>query len=73
MASKRVVFTFGERALRQLRELQAQMELPSMAETVRQSLMIAKTLRDQAEAGFTEVLMRDPKSGREAILVGWFG
>ncbi len=40
-----------------------------MAETVRESLQISKALQSQAAQGFTEVLVRNPETNAERVLV----
>ena len=40
-----------------------------MAETVREALRIMRALKSQAEAGFKEIVVRNPVSKRERVLV----
>lgn len=67
--TKRVVFTFDERSLTSLEDLTAQGRFPSMAETVRESLQISRALQRQAEQGFTEVVVRNPDTNEERVIV----
>jgi Arc/MetJ-type ribon-helix-helix transcriptional regulator len=67
--TKRVVFTFDERSLTSLEDLTEQGRFPSMAETVRESLQISRALQKQAEQGFTEVVVRNPKTSEERVVV----
>ena len=66
--STRVIFTFDKDSLDAMRNMQAKLGFKSLAETVRESLRLANALQDQAEKGFTEVILRD-KNGRERQLV----
>jgi hypothetical protein len=40
-----------------------------MAEAVRESLQVSRALQTQAEQGFTELLVRNPKTGAERVIV----
>lgn len=67
--TQRVVFTFDERSLASLRELVDQGHFPSMAEAVRESLAVNRALQNQAKQGFTEVIVRDPETKQERVMV----
>ena len=67
--TKRVVFSFDERSLASLEELTKQGRFPSMAETVRDSLQITRALQLQAEQGFKEVILRNPDTKEERVIV----
>lgn len=67
--SKRVAFTFDERSLASLEEMTDEGHFSSMADTVRESLQISRALQTQAKKGFTEVILRNPETGEERILV----
>lgn len=67
--TKRVVFSFDERSLASLEDLTEQGRFPSMAETVRESLQISRALQSQAVQGFTEVVVRNPETKEERVIV----
>jgi Arc/MetJ-type ribon-helix-helix transcriptional regulator len=67
--NKRVVFTFEERSLENLQKLTDQGRFSSMADTVRESLQISRALQSQAGQGFTEVLVRNPETNEERVMV----
>jgi Arc/MetJ-type ribon-helix-helix transcriptional regulator len=67
--SKRVLFTFDPQSYENLRRLTAQGPFASMAEAVRDSVQMSKVLRKQAEQGFTEVVVRNPATKEERVLV----
>jgi Arc/MetJ-type ribon-helix-helix transcriptional regulator len=67
--TKRVVFSFDERSLESLEKLTEQGRFSSMADTVRESLQISRALQSQANQGFTEVLVRNPETNEERVLV----
>ena len=70
MAQKRrVVFSFDERSLESLEKLTEQGRFVSMADTVRESLQISRALQTQAQQGFTEVIVRNPETDEERVLV----
>ena len=67
--NKRVVFTFDERSLESLQKLTDQGRFSSMADTVRESLQISRALQSQAVQGFTEVIVRNPETNEERVMV----
>lgn len=67
--TRRVVFTFDERSLDSLEQITEQGRFPSMANAVRESLQISRALQVQAEQGFTEVVVRNPDTNEEKVLV----
>lgn len=70
MAKKhRVVFSFDERSLKSLKTIQEQGHYATMAETVRDSIQIRRALQSQLEQGFTEIVVRNPKSNEERVMV----
>jgi Arc/MetJ-type ribon-helix-helix transcriptional regulator len=68
-STKRVVFSFDERSLESLERLTEQGRFSSMADTVRESLQVSRALQSQANQGFTEVLVRNPETNEERVLV----
>lgn len=67
--TQRVVFTFDERSLASLKEMVEQGRFNSMAEAVRDSLAVNRALRSQAKQGFTEIVVRDPETQQERVMV----
>jgi len=67
--NRRVVFTFDERSLDSLERLKEQGHFSSLADTVRESLQISRALQAQAKQGFTEVVVRNPDTKEERVLV----
>ena len=67
--SRRVVFTFDERSFESLEKLTEQGRTGSMAHTVRDSLQVARALQSQAQNGYTEVVVRNPETNEERVLV----
>jgi Arc/MetJ-type ribon-helix-helix transcriptional regulator len=68
-STKRVVFSFDERILDSQEKHTEQGRFSSMAETVRESLQISRALQSQASQGFTEVIVRNPETNEERVLV----
>ena len=66
---KRVVFTFDERSLKSLEQIKDQGRFASLADTVRESLLVSRALQSQAEQGYTEVVVRNPKTKEERVIV----
>ena len=67
--TRRVVFSFDERSLESLQKLTEQGRFSSLADTVRESLQISRALQSQAGQGFTEILVRNPETKEERVLV----
>lgn len=67
--SKRVVFSFDERSYDSLERMKAEGRFSTLADAVRQSLVVSKALQSQGMQGFTEVTVRNPKTGEERVLV----
>jgi metal-responsive CopG/Arc/MetJ family transcriptional regulator len=69
MSKKRVVFTFDERSLDSLEKLKEHARFDSLAEAVRNSLQVARALQQQKVQGYTEVIVRNPESKEERVVV----
>lgn len=67
--SKRVAFTFDDRSFKTLEQMTESGNFSSMAETVRESLEISLALQNQAKKGYIEVIMRNPETGEERVVV----
>ena len=67
--SNRVVFTFDDKSLESLRKLVEDGEYGSMAEAVRDSLILNRTLQTQIRNGYEDVIVRDRKTGKERLIV----
>lgn len=67
--TRRVIFSFDERSLESLEKLTAEGRFASMADTVRESLQISRALQSQAQQGFSEVIVRNPETDEERVLV----
>jgi hypothetical protein len=63
--AQRIVFTFDDSSLDLLKQVQRRADLPSMAAALQDSLQINEFLQDQAEAGFSEVVLRNPTTSKE--------
>jgi len=66
---KRVVFTFDERSLESLEQLKDQARFDSLADAVRSSLQVSRALQQQKEQGYTEVVVRNPETKEERVLI----
>jgi hypothetical protein len=67
--SQRVVFTFDEGSLESLRQIQNRGDFSSMGTAVRDSIQLSEILQDQVSEGFTEVVLRNPSTNQEKILI----
>jgi metal-responsive CopG/Arc/MetJ family transcriptional regulator len=66
---KRVVFSFDERSLESLETLKERGRLDSLADAVRNSLQVSRALQQQKELGYTEVVVRNPQTKEERVLI----
>ncbi|MGA3178978.1 MAG: hypothetical protein ABSF38_01400 [Verrucomicrobiota bacterium] len=66
---KRVVFTFDERSLESLEQLKSQAKFNSLADAVRSSLQVNRALQQQKEQGYSEVVVRNPETKEERVLI----
>jgi hypothetical protein len=67
--SQRVVFTFDDSSLESLKQIQERGDFSSMGTAVRDSIQISEVLQDQVADGFTEVVLRNPRTKQEKTLV----
>jgi hypothetical protein len=67
--SQRVVFTFDENSLESLKQLQQKGEFTSLGTAVREAVHLSEVLQDQITAGFSEVVLRNPKTNQEKTIV----
>ena len=67
--TRRVVFSFDERSFESLQKIREQGRFASMGEAVRESLQINKALQSQATQGFSEIVVRNPETREERVIV----
>ena len=67
--AQRVVFTFDKPSLQSLKQVQERGDFTSMGTAVRESVQLSEILQDQVAEGFTEVVLRNPKTNQEKTLV----
>jgi len=67
--TQRVVFSFDERSLESLQQIKDQGRFNSMGEAVRESLQISRALQSQASQGFNEIIVRNPETREERVIV----
>jgi hypothetical protein len=67
--TQRVMFSFDERSLETLQRIKEQGQFSSMADAVRESLQISRALQAQAGQGYTEIVVRNPETKHERVIV----
>jgi Arc/MetJ-type ribon-helix-helix transcriptional regulator len=67
--SKRMMFTFDRQSFQYLKNLTKEGDYASMADTVRNSLETTHALQSQARQGFTEIVVRNPVTNQERVMV----
>lgn len=68
---KRVVFTFTAESLAALEEMQERGGYASLAETVKDSLQILRAIQKGAKQGYTELILRNPKTDNEKTVLDY--
>ena len=66
--SKRIIFSFDEKSLQSLEQVKESGAFPSLGTAVRESISINAVLHDQAAQGFTEIVVRNPKTNQEKTI-----
>ena len=67
--AQRVVFSFNDNSLDSLKQVQSRGDFPSMGTAVRESIQISEILQDQVAEGFTEIVLRNPRTNQEKTIV----
>jgi len=67
--SQRVVFTFDDSSLESLKNVQDRGDFSSMGTAVREAISLSEVLQDQVSEGFSEVVLRNPRTNQEKTLV----
>jgi hypothetical protein len=67
--AQRVVFTFDDSSLESLNHVRTRGDFSSMGTAVRDSIQLSEVLQDQVADGFTEVVLRNPRTNQEKTLV----
>lgn len=66
--SKRIVFTFDDRAFEALEKLMHDGKFRSYADTVRHALQLSKAISEEAANGYTKLVLRNPATKDELSL-----
>lgn len=69
--TKRVVFSFAPESFSVLEKLQEDGLYDSLAETVKDSLQILRVLQQQAQQGYTELIVRNPSTDQEKVVLDY--
>jgi hypothetical protein len=67
--AQRVVFSFDERSYDSLQQIKDRGRFSSLGEAVRDSLQISRALQSQASQGFSEIVVRNPETKEERVIV----
>ena len=67
--SQRVVFTFDDQSLNSLKKVQSNADFASMGTAVRESIQLSEILQNQVQSGFSELVLRNPKTNQEKVLI----
>ncbi len=66
---KRIVFTFDDRSIGSLEKVKELGQFSSLGTAVRESVLINQELHNQASEGFSEVVVRNPKTKQEKTII----
>jgi hypothetical protein len=69
VAAQRVVLTFDANSIESLKQLQERGEFSSIGTAVREAVQLSEVLQEQVDDGFTDVVLRNPKTNQEKTLV----
>ena len=67
--SKRVLFTFDARNYEDLRSVTNFGQFSNASDAVKDALQLSRALHSQAQKGFTDVIVRNPTTKEERVLV----
>jgi hypothetical protein len=65
----RIVFSFDERSMGALQQMKERGRFSSLGEALRLSLSVTRALQSQEAQGFTEVVVRNPRTDEERVMV----
>lgn len=65
---RQVVFDFDDGSLRTLQQMTSDGGYKDMADCLRESLQITRAMQTQAQEGFTQVILRNPRTGGECVV-----
>ena len=71
MNHKRVIFTFAPESLTALEDIQETGGYATLADTVKDSLQILWAIQKGAKQGYTELILRNPKTDNEKIVLDY--
>ena len=71
MKYQKVIFSFTPESLSALENIKGTGEYPSLAEAVKDSLKIMWTIQNQAKQGYTELIVRNPKTDQEKVVLDY--
>jgi predicted ATPase len=63
------VLTFDSNSLDSLKQLQERGEFSSIGTAVREAVQLSEVLQEQVDNGYSEVVLRNPKTNQEKTLV----
>ena len=66
---KRLAFVFDEKNFERVEHIKQRGRFTTYADAVRDSLNVNNALQEQAEQGFTEIIVRNPKTKKEKVMV----
>ncbi len=67
--SQRVVFSFDDSSLESLKQVQNRGDFSSMGSAVREAIQLSEILQDQVAEGFSEIVLRNPKTSKEKSII----
>lgn len=66
--TKQLNIRLSEEALKELRQMQTDLKLPSIAEVIRSSISLQRFLELEKQAG-NDIVLRDKQTNKERVLV----
>jgi hypothetical protein len=67
--AQRVVLTFDDPSLDSLKQVKQKGAFATLGTAVRDSIQLSETLQNQVAQGFTEIVLRNPATNQEKIII----
>lgn len=71
MKRQKVIFSFAPESLSALEDIQETGGYATLADTVKDSLKIMWTIQNLAKEGYTELIVRNPKTDNERLVLDY--
>lgn len=67
--NRRIIFTFDEKNFERMEHIKERGRFSTYADAVRESMTINRALQEQADQGYTEIVVRNPKTKEQRVMI----